>query len=133
MAGILLGGFISGPLFARDQRWALWMAAAAYIAAFPVLLLAIFTSSYAVAMGCLFFGFAILTCAYGPLYALVQNVLRPDLRAFPISLTFLATNLSCAGLGPLLNGFATAVAAAERASNPRALGASFGLALFPFS
>src|SRR3546814_14709135 len=93
MAGILLGGFISGPLFARDQRWALWMAAAAYIAAFPVLLLAIFTSSYAVAMGCLFFGFAILTCAYGPIYALVQNVMRPDMRAFAISLTFLATNL----------------------------------------
>src|SRR3546814_9145651 len=79
MAGILLGGFISGPLFARDQRWALWMAAAAYIAAFPLLLLAIFTSRYAVAMGCLFFGFAILTCAYGPLYSLVSTVMRPDI------------------------------------------------------
>src|SRR3546814_1599658 len=115
MAGILLGGFISGPLFARDQRWALWMAAAAYIAAFPVLLLAIFTSSYAVAMGCLFFGFAILTCAYGPIYALVQNVMRPDMRAFAISLTLLATNLIGAGLGPLLIGFASDVAAAEGA------------------
>src|SRR3546814_3996575 len=98
------------------------MAAAAYIAAFPVLLLAIFTSSYAVAMGCLFFGFAILTCAYGPIYALVQNVMRPDMRAFAISLTLLATNLIGAGLGPLLIGFASDVAAAEGASNPLRIG-----------
>src|SRR3546814_16416579 len=100
MAGILLGGFISGPLFARDQRWALWMAAAAYIAAFPVLLLAIFTSSYAVAMGCLFFGFAILTCAYGPIYSLVQHVMRPELPSFPFSLTLPPTTPIGPGPGP---------------------------------
>src|SRR3546814_7417194 len=91
----------------------------------------LFTSSYAVAMGCLFFGFAILTCAYGPIYALVQNVMRPDMRAFAISLTLLATNLIGAGLGPLLIGFASDVAAAEGESNPLRIGVLVGMAFFP--
>src|SRR3546814_16595174 len=83
-------------------------------------------------MGCLFFGFAILTCAYGPIYALVQNVMRPDMRAFAISLTLLATNLIGPGLGPLLIGFARDVAAAEGASTPLRIGVLVGTAFFSF-
>lgn len=132
MTGILLGGMVSGPLFARDQRWALWMATAAYVVAFPVLLVAIFTSSYALAMVCLFVGFAILTCAFGPIYALVQNVVRPDMRAFAISLTLLASNLIGAGLGPLLIGYVSDLALANGAENPLRVGVLVGMAFFPF-
>src|SRR3546814_5505647 len=56
----------------------------------------------------------------------------PDMRAFAISLTLLATNLIGAGLGPLLIGFASDVAAAEGASNPLRIGVLVGMAFFPF-
>lgn len=132
LAGILLGGIVAGPLFGRDQRWAMWMGTGAYVVAFPILMLAIFTSSYLTAMICLFFGFAILTSCFGPIYALVQNIMRPDMRAFAISLTLLASNLIGAGLGPLLIGFASDAALADGAENPLRIGLLVGMAFFPF-
>src|SRR3546814_5591152 len=132
MAVSRLGGTIVGPCVARDQRWAMCIASAAYVVAFPILLIAIFTSSYITAMTCLFFGFAILTCAFGPVYALVQNIVRPDMRAFSISLTLLASNLIGAGLGPLLIGFASDTALAHGAENPLRIGVLVGMAFFPF-
>lgn len=132
MTGILLGGLIAGPFFARDQRWALWIPVGAYVFALPVLLLAIFTTSYATAMACLFFGFAILTCGFGPVYALVQNIVPQDMRALAISLTLLASNLIGAGLGPLLIGFASDMALANGAENPLRVGVLVGMGFFPF-
>jgi hypothetical protein len=123
---------IAGPFFARDQRWALWIPVGAYVFAFPVLLFAIFTASYTTAMACLFFGFAILTCGFGPVYALVQNIVPQDMRALAISLTLLASNLIGAGLGPLLIGFASDVALANGAENPLRIGVLVGMSFFPF-
>lgn len=132
MAGILLGGIIAGPFFARDQRWALWIPVGAYVFAFPVLLVAIFTPSFTTAMACVFFGFAILTCGFGPVYALVQNIVAPDMRAFAISLTLLASNLIGAGLGPLLIGHVSDMALAAGAANPLRVGVLVGMGFFPF-
>jgi hypothetical protein len=103
MCGIFFGGMIASPLFERDQRWALWIPIGAYIFAFPLLIIAIFTASFPLAMGCLFIGFAILTCGFGPVYALVQNIVPPDMRAL-----------------------------AHGAENPLRVGVLAGMSFFPF-
>ncbi len=132
MCGIFFGGMIAGPFFARDQRWALWIPIGAYIIAFPILLTAIFSTSFPLSMGCLFVGFAVLTCGFGPVYALVQNIVPPDMRALAISLTLFASNLIGAGLGPLLIGFASDTALAYGAANPLRVGVLVGMGFFPF-
>ncbi|KQX19445.1 MULTISPECIES: spinster family MFS transporter [unclassified Sphingomonas] len=132
MCGIFFGGMIASPFFARDQRWALWIPVGAYVCAFPLILAAIFTGSFPIAMACLFFGFAILTCGFGPVYALVQNIVPRDMRALAISLTLFASNLIGAGLGPLLIGFASDQALAHGASHPLQVGVLVGMGFFPF-
>lgn len=131
MCGILLGGFLSSK-FARDERFTLWMATAAYVIAFPILLTSILTTSFSFAMICAFVAFVILTTPFGPVYALVQGIVAPRLRALAVSFTLFASNLIGAGLGPVVIGAVSDAARAHGAANPLQAGVLCGMAMFPF-
>lgn len=132
MSGILIGGFVAAPFIARDERFSLWMATGAYVIAFPILLTALLTKDFRLAMGCSFVGFVLLTAPFGPVYALVQDVVASRLRALAVSFTLLASNLIGAGLGPLIIGAVSDIAAAHGAANPLQVGMLSGMAMFPF-
>lgn len=132
MSGILIGGFAAAPFIARDQRFSLWMATGAYVFAFPILLTALLTHDFKLAMGCSFIGFVLLTAPFGPVYALVQDVVASRLRALAVSFTLLASNLIGAGLGPLIIGAVSDFARTQGAANPLQVGMLSGMAMFPF-
>ncbi len=132
VVGILAGGVVGDRLCAKDARWALWIAIGAYACSLPLMLLAIYSSDLRIAMAATFFGFAILCTPYAPVYAMLQAVSPPHLRALAVAITLLAINLVGAGLGPVLIGFVSDFAAAHAAENPLRFGVLSAIAFFPF-
>lgn len=130
--GIIGGGLLGDQLCARDARWPLWMAVGAYVFSLPLLLAAIYTTNFYVAMVLIFVAFAILSSCYAPIYAMIQAVCPPHLRALAVSLTLFATSIVGSGLGPVLVGFTSDVALAHAASNPLRAGLLTAIAFFPF-
>jgi MFS family permease len=129
--GIFVGGFLGDRLSARDARWPLWIATAAYVFSLPIMVAAIYATNLHVAMVLIFVGFAILSSPYAPVYAMVQEVSPPHLRALAVSLTLFASAIIGSGLGPVLIGYVSDVALAHAASNPLRIGLFGGLAFFP--
>ncbi len=132
MAGILAGGPIGTWLVARDRRWPLWMATCAYVIAFPLLTGAIFSTDLVSAMSLVCVGFAILCMPFGPVYAMVQTIVPPRLRALAVALVLFASSLIGAGFGPLLIGYVSDLALAAGSPNPLRVGVMTGMAIFPF-
>jgi MFS family permease len=132
MVGILGGGLIGDRLCARDARWPLWMASGAYVFSLPAMLGAIYVSNFYIAMILIFVSFAILSSCYAPVYAMIQAVSPPHLRALAVSLTLFAASIVGSGLGPVLVGFTSDMAHAHAASNPLRVGLLTAIAFFPF-
>jgi predicted MFS family arabinose efflux permease len=131
MLGILAGGAVGDRLVARDRRWPLWMAACAYAAALPLLLGAVYSNDLMMAMTFSFLGFGVLCMPFGPVYAMVQSLVPPRLRALAVSLTLFASSLVGAGFGPLLIGFVSDSARAAGYANPLRIGVLSGMGFFP--
>jgi len=132
MVGILGGGLIGDRLCARDARWPLWMASGAYAFSLPAMLGAIYVSNFYISMTLIFVAFAILSSCYAPIYAMIQAVSPPHLRALAVSLTLFAASIVGSGLGPVLVGFTSDMAHAHAASNPLRVGLLTAIAFFPF-
>jgi MFS family permease len=80
----------------------------------------------------IFVAFAILSSCYAPIYAMIQSVCPPHLRALAVSLTLFAASIVGSGLGPVLVGFTSDMAQAHAASNPLRAGLLTAIAFFPF-
>jgi MFS family permease len=132
MVGILGGGLMGDRLCARDARWPLWMASGAYAFSLPAMLGAIYVSNFYIAMILIFVAFAILSSCYAPIYAMIQAVSPPHLRALAVSLTLFAASIVGSGLGPVLVGFTSDLAHAHGLSNPLRIGLLTAIAFFPF-
>lgn len=132
MVGILAGGPIGSHWMKRDRRAPLWMATTAYICAFPLLTGAIYASDFDLAMILVGVGFAILSCPFGPIYAMVQELVPHRLRALAVAIVLLSSSLIGAGFGPLLIGYISDVANAAGYANPLRVGVMAGMSMFPF-
>ena len=102
-AGSLIGGWLTDVLGRRDPRWWVWMPAASVIASLPFLLgVVLLPDTFWVLV---FFVPAGIGGGWAPaIYAAVQNLVRPDMRAVAASILILFTTLLGQGAGPQVVG-----------------------------
>jgi MFS family permease len=74
------------------------------VIATPILFLGYFATDWRVAILLLFVPTALNAAYYGPTYATVQGLVKPEARAVAAALMLFAQNLIGLGLGPLLFG-----------------------------
>jgi MFS family permease len=106
-AGMLAGGWLADAAFRRWKHGRLAAAALAVALGIPAFLLAADQPPGAVAAFSLWFGLAwlLMYIYYAGIYATIQDVLDPSLRATGMSLYFFAMYLLGAALGPVSMGW----------------------------
>ena len=107
VAGIIgtwLGGMMADKFGKIDKRHYLTTPAIGMVIATPLLFLGYFATDWRVAILLLFVPTALNAAYYGPTYATVQGLVKPEARAVAAALMLFAQNLIGLGLGPLLFG-----------------------------
>jgi MFS family permease len=103
LTGTFLGGFLIDRLAGRDGRWFLWIPTLSAIASVPIsILLLLSDKPLALALyapHALFFALYI-----GPMFAAMQGVAPPRMRAITVAIHLLVVNLLGLGAGPLIVG-----------------------------
>jgi predicted MFS family arabinose efflux permease len=103
LTGTLLGGLLIDRLAGRDGRWYLWIPTVSALASVPVsVLLLLGGKGLALA---LYGPHALLFALYiGPMFAAMQGVAPPRMRAITVAVHLLIVNLLGLGAGPLVVG-----------------------------
>lgn len=104
MIGTWGGGKLADHFGKRDRKHLLTGPAFAIALAAPLLFIAYSASDWRVALAVLVLPTAMNIMYYGPVYACVQGLVRPELRAVAASVMLFSQNLIGLGLGPLLFG-----------------------------
>ncbi len=104
MIGTWGGGKLADHFGKRDRKHLLTGPAIAIALAAPILFLAYRATDWRVALALLVLPTAMNIMYYGPMYACVQGLVRPELRAVAASVMLFSQNLIGLGLGPLLFG-----------------------------
>lgn len=103
-SGIVLGGWLTDRLAAKDARWSLWVPAIGKILALPGLALFFLIPDTRLALIAYAFPCFVSGVWLGPTYAVVQGLAPPERRAMTAALLLLVYNLLGFGLGPLTIG-----------------------------
>lgn len=103
-SGIVVGGWVTDRLAARDARWSLWVPAIGKLLALPGLALFFLLPDTRLALVAYAFPCFVAGMWLGPTYAVVQGLAPPERRAMAAALLLLIYNLLGFGLGPLLIG-----------------------------
>lgn len=116
--GAFIGGQLGDKLGAKDARALATLPAVTNFLAVPTYIAAMLVDSAPLALALLFVPSLLYGISYGPLYAVLQSVVKPHTRATGVSLFLLMSNLVGLGLGPLFVGIlsdylATGLGAAE--------------------
>jgi len=102
-SGTLLGGLISDRLILRDRRWLLWIPVLACFVNVPVNLA--FVLSEKTLSIALFLPHALIhALLIAPMFAAMQAVAKPRMRATGVAIHLFFTSLFGLGLGPLVVG-----------------------------
>jgi MFS family permease len=104
VAGPWLGGMMADKFGKIDKRHLLTTPALGMVIATPILFLGYFATDWRVAIILLFVPSALNAAYYGPTYACVQGLVKPEARAVAAAFMLFAQNLIGLGLGPLLFG-----------------------------
>jgi predicted MFS family arabinose efflux permease len=107
VAGIIgtwLGGMLADKFGKINKRHLLTTPAIGMVIATPILFLGYFATDWRVAILLLFLPTALNAAYYGPTYATVQGLVRPEARAVAAAFMLFGQNLIGLGLGPLLFG-----------------------------
>ena len=102
--GTWLGGKLADKFGARDKRHILTFPAYGMALAAPVLFLGYFMEDWRVAVALLIIPTILKSAYYGPAYACVQGLVRPQARAVAASIMLFGQNLIGLGFGPFLFG-----------------------------
>ncbi|MBL9009589.1 MAG: MFS transporter [Alphaproteobacteria bacterium] len=100
-AGTWLGGFLGDRFGGRDLRFNMAMPAIATLVSIPFYVFGLLTESLVVALVVLAIPPILNTLWYGPVYATVQGLVRPETRATAAAILLFIINLIGLGLGPL--------------------------------
>jgi MFS family permease len=104
MLGTYAGGHLVSRYIADDERLQLKVMAASLAAFIPLYLGIYLVHSISVVFALMSVGALLLTGMYGPLFALIQQVVGPNMRAMAIAVVLLLSNLIGMGLGPVAVG-----------------------------
>ncbi|MCX7267896.1 MAG: MFS transporter [Sphingomonadales bacterium] len=104
MIGTWLGGMMADKFGKMDKRHLLTTPAVGMVIAAPILFLGYFATDWRVAIMLLVVPTALNAAYYGPTYACVQGLVKPEARAIAAAVMLFAQNLIGLGLGPLLFG-----------------------------
>lgn len=102
--GTWLGGQLGDRFGAKNPRLLLLVPAAAITLSIPLLWAGYAASDWRVALAFIFLPSIASSMYYGPTFAMIQLLVRPQMRAFAVSILLLMANLFGAGLGPLAFG-----------------------------
>jgi MFS family permease len=102
--GTWLGGKMADKFGARDKRHILTFPAYGMALAAPVLFLGYFMEDWRIAVALLIIPTILNSAYYGPAYACVQGLVRPQARAVAASIMLFGQNLIGLGFGPFLFG-----------------------------
>jgi len=102
--GTWLGGKMADKFGARDKRHILTFPAYGMAVAAPILFLGYYMEDWRVAVALLIIPTILNSAYYGPAYACVQGLVRPQARAVAASIMLFGQNLIGLGFGPFLFG-----------------------------
>lgn len=102
--GMWLGGKMADRFGARDKRHILTFPAYGMAVAAPILFLGYYMEDWRVAVALLIIPTILNSAYYGPAYACVQGLVRPQARAVAASIMLFGQNLIGLGFGPFLFG-----------------------------
>jgi predicted MFS family arabinose efflux permease len=103
--GMYLGGWLSDRLGQRDARLRLRVLTYGGLIFVPMALGQYLVESTTVSLAMGAVAFALLPFYYGPVVAVPQLLVAPNMRALTSAVTLLVTNLVGLGLGPTVTGF----------------------------
>ncbi len=102
--GTFLGGQIADRAAKKDIRAYVSVPAIAGLASFPFFIAAMLTGSLTLSLGLLALPVLLGSLWYGPVFAAVQSLVRPQTRATAAAVLLFVVNLVGLGLGPLFVG-----------------------------
>jgi MFS family permease len=105
--GTWLGGYFADRFGKVDRRHMLTTPAVGMAIAAPLLFLGYWVGEWHVAIALLFIPTALNAAYYGPAFACVHGLVRPQARAMASAIMLFLQNLIGLGLGPLLFGIAS--------------------------
>jgi predicted MFS family arabinose efflux permease len=97
-------GWITDRLNVRDIRWSVWIPMLAVLIAVVPAPIAYLTPDATLAVGAAVLPLASSVVFIGPIVALTQRLVRPEMRATAVSLLILTDNLVGLGIGPQFVG-----------------------------
>ncbi len=112
-AGAYAGGKITDRLGARDARWNMRLPALESVLALPFLAGFAMSSDGDMALICFVPFYALGAMYVGPMYSMVQGVVKVRMRATAAAVLIFVVNMVRLGLGPLLVGVLNDAFAAE--------------------
>ncbi len=104
LVGAMLGGFLADRLGRRDERWRLWVPGLACMMILPAELTFLLVPNLAVSLAGLGMTSLFAAMHFGPLYASVQSIARPAMRAMAAAVFLLFANLIGQITGPFVVG-----------------------------
>lgn len=107
ICGTWLGGYLADRYGKTDKRHMLTTPAVGMAIAAPMLFLAYWVGEWHLAIALLFIPTALNLAYYGPTFACVHGLVRPEARAMASAVMLFLQNLIGLGLGPLLFGIAS--------------------------
>lgn len=105
LVGTLLGGRLADGLGARDQRYYLWVPAAAGALALPLALPYLLSNDVRLVVPLLVVVTVLINTYLGPCLAVCHSLVPPAMRALTSAILFFVLNLIGLGMGPLAVGF----------------------------
>ena len=129
--GMYLGGFLADRLAVRDVRWRLWVMAIAVGGTVPFALIQYLAPSTGLSVAAAAIAALLMVAYFGPILAVTQSVVPPDMRAFSNSVLSLCFNLFGLGLGPWFTGLCSDLLARDPSVGADALRYALSLSLVP--
>jgi MFS family permease len=102
--GMVFGGYVAGRWWADDESKQLRLTALMSVVLVPCLALFLLIPQRSLALMALVPMVLVLNCFSGPMYALMQRLVPPNMRATTLSVALLLANLIGLGLGPQIVG-----------------------------
>jgi predicted MFS family arabinose efflux permease len=100
VAGVLLGGHVASRSLAASERGQLRLGALAIASTVPLYVVFLTVQQRYIALGSLLPLMVVLFVCLGPVYALMQRLVRDEMRATGLAIVLLLANLIGMGVGP---------------------------------